>query len=153
MWFESLSYKQDILVTRSLHLVIIKSIYCIPFFENAADFKKSYLGTAVTDQNFIPQEIKRRLNSGNAWLPCSSENLSSCLTSKNVKIRIYRIIICLWFYMCWNLGSGVNERTYDEGVWEQGAEEYIWNEAGRSYYEVGENCIMRSSITWVLRQK
>jgi hypothetical protein len=32
--------------------------------ENEAQFK--YLGTAVTNQNLIQEEIKRRLNSGNA---------------------------------------------------------------------------------------
>jgi hypothetical protein len=34
-------------------------------FENVSQFK--YLGTIATNQNLIQEEIKRRLNSGNAY--------------------------------------------------------------------------------------
>jgi hypothetical protein len=60
-------------------------------FENASQFK--YLGTTVTDLNLIQEEIKRRLNSGNACYHSVQNLLSSRLLSKYVKVRIYNTII------------------------------------------------------------
>jgi hypothetical protein len=59
--------------------------------ENVAQFK--CLGTTVTSQNLIQEEIKRRLNMGNASYHSGHNLLSSCLLSKNIKIRIYKTII------------------------------------------------------------
>jgi hypothetical protein len=51
------------------------------------------LGTTVTNQVLIQGEIKRILNSGNACYHSDQNLLSSHLLSKNVKVRINKIII------------------------------------------------------------
>jgi hypothetical protein len=47
----------------------------------------------ITNQNLIQEEIKRRLNSGNACYHSVQNLLSSRLLPKNLKIRIYKTII------------------------------------------------------------
>ena len=51
-----------------------------------------YLGTNVTNQNSIQEEIKSRLNSGNVCYH-SVQNLMSSLLPRNTKIKIHRTII------------------------------------------------------------
>ena len=52
-----------------------------------------YLGTTLTNQNSIPEEIKSRLRLGNACYHSVRSLLSSRLLYKNLKTKIYRTII------------------------------------------------------------
>jgi hypothetical protein len=73
-------------------------------FQKVAKFK--YLESALMDQNCIHEEIRSRLNSGNACYHTVQNLLSSRLLSRNVKIKIYKtIILPVVLYGCqtWSL--------------------------------------------------
>ena len=73
-------------------------------FKRVEEFK--YLGTTLTNQNSIAEEIKSRLRSGNAYYHSVQNLLSSKWLTKNLKIQIYRtIILPVLLYGCetWSL--------------------------------------------------
>ena len=59
--------------------------------ENVEEFK--YLGTTLTNQNSIQEEINSRLKLRNACYYSVQNLLSSSLLTKNIKIEIKRTII------------------------------------------------------------
>ena len=88
--------------------------------ERVEEFK--YLGTTLTNQNSIQQEIKSRLKLGNACYHSVQKLLSSSLLSKNLKIKIYRtIILPVVLYGCktWSLTLREEHRlrVFEENIW------------------------------------
>jgi hypothetical protein len=66
-------------------------------FEVVAKFK--HLVTTLTDQNYMHEEIKCRLNSANACCHSVQSLLSSRLLSRNLEVKIYKtrilpVVLC-----------------------------------------------------------
>ena len=73
-------------------------------FENVEQFR--YLGVTVTNSNDIREEIKGRINMGNACYYSLEKILSSRLLSKKLKVKTYKtIILSVVLYGCetWSL--------------------------------------------------
>jgi len=72
--------------------------------EMVEEFK--YLGTTLKNQSSMQEEFKSRLKLGNACYYLVQNLLSSSLLSKNLKLKVYRIIILpIVLYGCetWSL--------------------------------------------------
>jgi hypothetical protein len=100
-----------------------------------ANFK--YMGTSLTDQNCLQEEIKSMLNSGNACYISAQSLLSSRLLSRNVKVKIYKtIILPVVLYGCetWSLTlrEGHRLRVFEIRV--------LWRISGPQRDEVTGEC-------------
>ena len=88
-------------------------------FERVEEFK--YLGTTLTNQNSIAEEIKSRSKSGNACYHSVQNLLSSRLLSKHLKIKIYRtVILPVVLYGCeiWSLTLREERKlSVEENIW------------------------------------
>jgi hypothetical protein len=60
-------------------------------FENMGRFK--HLGVMLTDQNYMHEEMKIRMQCGIADSSLVQNHLLCCLLSKNLKIKIFRTVI------------------------------------------------------------
>ena len=72
-----------------------------------------YLGVTVTNKNDIREEIKRRINMGNAWYYSLEKILSSRLFSKRLNVKTYNTIILPLYCMVVKLGLSHSERNID----------------------------------------
>ena len=84
-------------------------------FERVDEFK--YLGTTLTHQNSIAEEIKSRLRLGNACYHSVQNLLSSRLLSKYFKMKVHRtIILPVVLYGCETWVTDIEGGKESEGV-------------------------------------
>jgi hypothetical protein len=98
------------------------------------------LGTTVTNQNYIHEEVKSRLNLGNACHHFAQKNLASAL--KTLIIIYKTIILPIVLYGCktWSLTAREEHRL-------RVLKNRLWKTFGpnrEKWLEDGEDCIIRS---------
>jgi hypothetical protein len=93
-------------------------------FEIVIEFK--YLGTIVTNQNSIQEEINMELNSDNTYYHSVLNILSSRLLSKTVKTNIYKTIMFVYGSVwVWNLFFDIKEGTLKECLRKECRRKYL----------------------------
>jgi hypothetical protein len=80
-------------------------------------WQSSNIWETLTDQNCMHKEIKSRQNSEIACYQLVQTLLSSCLLSRNVKIKIYKtIILPVVLYECETWFPTLREQGADENI-------------------------------------
>ena len=103
-----------------------------------------YLGKTLTSQNSIKEEIKSRLKLGNVCYYSVQNLLPSRLLFKNLKIKIYKIIILpvvLYGFEIWSLILREERRL---GVFENRVLRRVFGPKKDEVTGNGENYTMRS---------
>ena len=111
-------------------------------FEKVDEFK--YLGTNLTNQNSIQEDIESRYKSGNVYYLSVKNLLSSSLLSNNLKIKIYvTLIVPVVLYECetWSFKLGEKSRLR---VFENRALRRIFGPKGDEGTGEWKNYIMKS---------
>ena len=128
-------------------------------FERVEEFK--YLGTTLTNQNSIAEEIKSRLGSGNTCYHSVQNLLSSRVLSKNLKIKIYRtIILPVVLYGCeaWSLTLREERklRVFENMVLRRILEprrDEVTGERRRLHIEELNDLYSSPNIVWVIKSR
>jgi hypothetical protein len=140
---------------RQSHNITIDNSY----FESVEDLK--YLGTILTNQNSILEEIKTRFNSGNACCRSLQNLLSSSLLSSNLKIKIYRTIISPFVeHGCeaWSLTfrEELMVRIVENGVFRRilgPKRDKVTGEWGKLHNEELNDLRFSPNIVWVIKSR
>jgi hypothetical protein len=73
-----------------------------------------YFGKILKNQNYFKVKMESKLKSGNAFYHSVQNLLSYSLLLKNMKLKIYKIIIACFFFMCVKLGISRYGKKYAE---------------------------------------
>ena len=89
------------------------------------------LGSLVTYQNSVQDEVKYKLKAGNLCYYSVQTILSSRLLSKNLKIKVYKtIILPVVLFGCEAWSLTLREERRLRGIWKQDPEANIWAQEG-----------------------
>jgi hypothetical protein len=114
--------------------------------------KFKYLGATLTNENVINDEIKSRLNSGNACYHSDYNVSSSRLWFKNVEIKICKsVVLPTVLYEC-EIWSLTLREEHGMRIFENKVLRRIFGTKREEVIGDWENCILRSFIICTLRQ-